>query len=154
MSVDTNADVQEIRDHVDRVIAARRDELFGVVRDSVASVMNIEAGRVTPQAVLEELGAESLDTLDLVFRLESAYRIKIPRSGIRQAAQSGLGEAFEKKGVITEAGLERLRILMPEVDQSRLREGLAARDLPGLFTVETFVRLVAGQLPAGEPARV
>ncbi|MGH9393616.1 MAG: hypothetical protein ACRD1E_05555, partial [Terriglobales bacterium] len=85
--------------------------------------------------------------LDLLFRLESAFGIKIPRGGIQRATQGSLTEAeFQQNGVLTDAALERLRLLMPEVNPTRLVRGLTAREIPALFTPETFTRLVAWRI--------
>jgi acyl carrier protein len=142
-----NSQVQEVRNRVDALLAARHDELYGKVLGCIADVLAIDPGKITPAAsLIDDLGAESLDFLDLVFRLETDHKIKIPRDGIRLVAQDGLGEGFEQAGVLTPAALERLRILMPEVAQSRLAPGLRSHQIPNLFTVETFVRLVAWRL--------
>lgn len=139
--------VQEIRDRIDRRLAARHDELYEKVRALVADVMAIDPARVTPTAsLIDDLGAESIDFLDLVFRIETDYRVKIPRDGIRLAAQDGLGGGFERAGVVTAEGLERLRVLMPEVPPERIAPGLRVHEIPSLFTTETFVRLVAWRL--------
>jgi acyl carrier protein len=142
-----NSQVQDVRNRVDALLAARHDELYGKVLGCIADVLAIDPGKITPAAsLIDDLGAESLDFLDLVFRLETDHKIKIPRDGIRLIAQDGLGEGFEQAGVLTPAALERLRILMPEVAQSRLAPGLRSHQIPNLFTVETFVRLVAWRL--------
>jgi acyl carrier protein len=142
-----NSQVQDVRNRVDALLATRHDELYGKVLGCVADVLAIDPGKITPAAsLIEDLGAESLDFLDLVFRLETDHKIKIPRDGIRLVAQDGLGEGFEQAGALTPAALERLRILMPEVAQSRLVPGLKSHQIPNLFTVETFVRLVAWRL--------
>ncbi len=141
------ASVEQIRDRIDRVLASRHDGLYEKVRATVADVLAIDPARVTPTAsLIDELGAESIDFLDLVFRLESEYKVKIPRDGIRLAAQEGIPGGFERAGVVTPEGLERLRILMPEVPAERIAPGLRAHEIPGLFTTETFVRLVAWRL--------
>ena len=142
-----NSHVQQVRDRVDRVLAARHDELYQQVLACVADGLAIDAATITPGAsLLDDLGAESLDFLDLLFRLETAYDVKIPRDGMRSVAQDGLVDGFEVVGVLTPAALERLRVLMPEVAQARLTPGLRTHQLPHLFTVETFVRLVAWRL--------
>jgi len=142
-----NSQVQDVRNQVDALLATRHQELYGKVLGCVADVLAIDPGKITPSAsLIDDLGAESLDFLDLVFRLETDHKIKIPRDGIRLVAQDGLGEGFEQAGVLTPAALERLRILMPEVAQARLVPGLKAHQIPNLFTVETFVRLVAWRL--------
>lgn len=149
MSVNTNTNtkVRQIRERVDQVLTARHDELYETVRACVVEVLDIDPAKVSPNAsLIGELGAESLDFLDLLFRLESAYGIKIPRDGIRHAVQDGLSDGFEKNGVLTEEALDRLRTLMPEVDSARIKPGLSSRGIPELFTIETFVRLVAWRL--------
>jgi acyl carrier protein len=139
--------VQQVRDRVDRVLSTRHDELYGHVRDCVASVLAVDQSKITPGAsLIDDLGAESLDFLDLLFRLETDFKVKIPRDGIRVMAQDGLADGFERAGVLTPEALERLRILMPEVAQGRLAQGLRTAQIPNLFTTETFVRLVAWRL--------
>jgi acyl carrier protein len=139
--------VQQIRDVVDRVVADRHDELFTKVRSCVADVLAIDAGKVVPGAsLIDELGAESLDFLDLVFRLETDYGIKIPRDGLVLAARDGLGDRFDQNGVLSDEALGRLRVLMPEVPAERIAPGLRTHQIPSLFTAETFVRLVAWRL--------
>src|SRR5215475_6042965 len=148
-----NSEVQQIRDSVDAILNVRHDEIYGTVQQCVAEVLSIDPGKVSPNAsLIEELGAESIDFLDLIFRLETAYGIKIPRDGIRLAAQDGLRDGFEHAGVLTDAGLERLRTLMPEVDAARLSPGFRSHQIPNLFTPETFVRLVAWRLTAEQSA--
>jgi acyl carrier protein len=145
-----NSQVQDARNRTDSVLATRHGELYGHVLACVADVLAIDPGKITPSAsLIDDLGAESLDFLDLVFRLETDFKVKIPRDGIRVMAQDGLADGFEQAGVLTPAALERLRILMPEVSQAKLAPGLKAHQLPNLFTVETFVRLVAWRLADG-----
>jgi len=142
-----NTQVHQIRERVDDVLKTRQDQIFSTVRACVADVLAIDPGKVTPDAsLIVDLGAESLDFLDLVFRLETEYGVKIPRDGIRLAAQDGLADGFEKAGVLTDEALERMRILMPEIPAAKLHTGLRTHQIPELFTTETFVRLVAWRL--------
>jgi acyl carrier protein len=139
--------VLKIRDTIDQVLATRHDDLLATVRACVADVLAIDAAKVTPNSsLIADLGAESLDFLDLVFRLETEYGVKIPRDGIRLAAQDGLTEGFDKGGVLTDEALERMRILMPEIPAAKMGAGLRTHQIPELFTTETFVRLVAWRL--------
>jgi acyl carrier protein len=142
-----NSEVLQVRERVDEVLRTKHDDLYAHVLACVAEVLAIDPRAITPTAsLIDDLGAESLDFLDLVFRLETDFKVKIPRDGIRLMAQAGLPDGFERAGGLTQPALERLRILMPEVDQGKLVQGLRAQDLPYLFTVETFVRLVAWRL--------
>ncbi len=158
MSSMTNSaeEVMKIRQTADRVLATREDEIVTKVRQAVAEVLGREEEEIQPSAsLIKDLNAESLDFLDLLFRLESAFGIKIPRGGIQRATQGSLTDAeFQQNGILTEAALDRLRILMPEVDPARLQPGLTVRDIPSLFTSITFARLVAwriGEQPADAP---
>jgi acyl carrier protein len=142
-----NTQVHQLRARVDEVLKTRQDQIFATVRACVADVLAIDPAKVTPDAsLIADLGAESLDFLDLVFRLETEYGVKIPRDGIRLAAQDGLAEGFDQGGVLTAEALERMRILMPEIPAAKLATGLRTHQIPELFTTETFVRLVAWRL--------
>jgi len=93
--------------------------------------------------LIDGLNAESIDFLDMVFRLERAFKVKIPRGKIVEDARGELSEAeFERKGVLTEAGLARLRAYLSEVPAERFHSPMKVADVPRLFTVETFCRLV------------
>lgn len=148
-------EVQQIRQTADRVLATRHDEILLKTREAIAEVLGCEEDDVTPNAsLMKDLNAESLDFLDLLFRLESSFGIKIPRGGIQKATQGSLTDAeFQQNGVLTEAALERLRVLMPEVDPSNFKPGLTVRSISTLFTAESFARLVAwriGETEAGK----
>ena len=79
----------------------------------------------------------------MVFRLERAFKIKIPRGKIVENARGDLPEAeFEQKGIVTEAGVRRLRNLFTEVPAERFPSPLKSADIPRLFTAETFCKLV------------
>ncbi|MGN6591420.1 MAG: phosphopantetheine-binding protein, partial [Terriglobales bacterium] len=132
---EANANVQEvmkIRELADRVLASRHDEIVNKVREAVAEVLGRELSEVNASSsLMNDLNAESLDFLDLLFRLESGFGIKIPRGGIQRATQGSLTEAeFQQNGVLTPAALERLRLLMPEVAADKLHAGLTAREIP------------------------
>lgn len=100
--------------------------------------------------LLEDLGADSLDLLDLVFNLEQAFGISIPRGEFEKRAREKLGETpFEVNGVITEEGLVALREGMPE-SAERIKSGLRTHQIPMLFTVQSFYNMVADRV--GTPA--
>ncbi|MHB8735172.1 MAG: phosphopantetheine-binding protein [Terriglobales bacterium] len=150
--VNSLEEIQQIRQSADRVLATRHAEILTTTRAAIAEVLGREEEEVTPHAsLMTDLNAESLDFLDLLFRLESAFNIKIPRGGIQRATQGSLTDAeFQQNGILTEAALQRLRVLMPEVDPARFKPGLTAREIPLLFTPETFARLVAWRIGESE----
>ena len=94
-------------------------------------------------SLIEGLDAESIDFLDMVFRLERAFKIKIPRGKIIDNARGDLSEAeFEQKGVLTPVGLAQLKAYLSEVPAERFREPMKVADIARLFTPETFCKLV------------
>ena len=123
---------------------AEIDAVFPKVAQIVADALGCELDEVTPKAsLIEDLDAESIDFLDLVFRLEKGFGVKIPRGKIVEDARGPLPEAeFETKGVVTEAGLARLREFLSEVPAERIKTPLKAGDVPRLFTTETFCKVV------------
>jgi acyl carrier protein len=123
---------------------AEIDAVFPKVAQKVADALGCELDEVTPKAsLIEDLDAESIDFLDLVFQLEKSFGVKIPRGKIVEDARGALAEAeFESKGIVTEAGLARLREFLSEVPPERFKTPLKAADVPRLFTTETFCKVV------------
>ncbi len=120
------------------------DEVRAKVVAAVARALDLDAADVPLDASLEEeLGAESLDFLDLAFMLERDFQVRLPRLNLLQRAEERHGEGtLVVDGAVTERGLALLREKMPEVDPARLRPGLRAAELGRLVTTETFVRVV------------
>ena len=126
--------------------------IYEKVKESVVEALGIDDDEVTPNALLfDDLGAESLDLLDIVFRLEKEFGIKIPRGGIQADALSSEGENLTEEdlvvdGVLTPLGIEKLKTSMPELDPARITEGFRADDIATLFTVQTFVNITKNLL--------
>ena len=133
-----------------RDITITKDEIMAVFPD-VASTVAEAIGREPEQVRLDsslvnDLGAESIDFVDIVFRLQRQFKVKIPRGKIVEEARGSLSEAeFEKAGVVSEAGVARLRSFLSEVPPERFTTPLKVADIPRLFTVETFCKLVIRQ---------
>ena len=126
------------------ITQAQVDAIFPKVARTVADALACELDEVSPSAsLIDDLGAESIDFLDLVFRLERAFAVKIPRGKIIEDARGDLPEAeFEQRGVVTDAGLARLKQFLSEVPDDRFKAPLKTTDIPRLFTAETFAKLV------------
>ena len=120
------------------------DAVFPKVAQIIADALGCDVEDVKPkESLIEGLDAESIDFLDLVFRLERGFGVKIPRGKIVEDARGPLTEAeFENKGIVTEAGLERLRGFLTEVPPERFTTPLKAVEIPRLFTPETFCKVV------------
>jgi acyl carrier protein len=118
--------------------------VYPTVAKTIADALGCDVDQVRLDvSLIEGLDAESIDFLDLVFRLERAFNVKIPRGKIIENARGDLSEAeFEQKGIVTEVGMERLRLFLSEVPAARLAAPLKVADIPRLFTAETFCKLV------------
>ncbi len=121
-----------------------RNEIVQGVCECVASVVDRNPSTIKEvDRIITDLGADSLDLLDLVFQLEQRFRIKISPRDIERRAQKELGESpLEVDGVYTPEALRQLRKALPEVPDEEFPEGLRVADLPRCFRVATFVRLV------------
>ncbi len=120
-------------------------QVMDKVRGCFADALGLDLDEVQPDSkVIGDLGAESLDFLDIAFRLERAFDIRIPRGGIEAASKEGLaeGESYEVNGVLTAAALERLAAHMPEVPPEEFRTGLKVSEVASLFRVATFYNVV------------
>lgn len=116
------------------------------VRQIVAEALAQDASQVQLSSLMTDLGADSLDYLDVVFRLERAFDIQITRGEMERAARGDMAEEeFAPGGVISEAGLQRLRELMPEA-AGRITAGLRPMQILSLFTVQTFANMVFAKL--------
>jgi acyl carrier protein len=128
-------------------------EVFELVRSAFAEALGLDDDEVEYDSrIIEDLGAESLDLLDIVFRLERAFDIRIPRGGIESAVSEAMddGEQLETHGVLTAEGLRRLQTAMPEIPVEDFKPGLKVSEIPLLFRVSTFCRLVCELLETRE----
>lgn len=118
--------------------------VFPRVRTILADVLAIDESEIRPDtSLIGDLGAESIDLADLVFQLEQEFGVKIPRGQIERDARGDLAlEDFAHQGRVTEKGLRRLREFLVEVPEDRFKPDLRVAEIPMLFTVETFCRVV------------
>ena len=127
-----------------------RDEIFLKVRDVLVDALAVDEDEVTHTASLTgDLGAESIDFLDIVFRLETAFDLKIPEDEIWK----GSAELASDDPAAAQASLARLKERTPGFRWDRFPSRPAKRDLPRLITVRTIVDYLDGRLGGGaEPA--
>jgi acyl carrier protein len=126
------------------ITQAEIDAVYPKVAETMADALGCDVEDIKPKvSLIEGLDAESIDFLDMVFRLERAFKIKIPRGKIVENARGDLPESeFEDKGIVTEKGLAQLKAYLSEVPAERFKTPLKAADIPRLFTPETFCKLV------------
>jgi len=121
---------------------ATSDETFAKVQETLVDALGVDDDEVTPEATLVgDLGAESIDFLDIVFRLEKNFNIKIPRGELfpeNLTAES----SFVQDGIVTDEGIAELRKQMPHADIDKFSEDPKVENIQDLFTVQMIVNFV------------
>ncbi|MEM7622796.1 MAG: phosphopantetheine-binding protein [Planctomycetota bacterium] len=125
-----------------------RDEIYTKVQDVLVEALSVDEDEVSPTAtVFGDLGAESIDVLDIKFQLEQTFGFKIADGemfpeGVMQ------DPAYVQDGRVTDEGLTVLSERMPHFDFSSLQDDPKVERVREIFTVETLVRFVQGKLAA------
>jgi len=117
-------------------------EVFEKVKETLVEALGVDDDEVTPEATLTgDLGAESIDFLDIVFRLEKAFDVKIPRGELFPDNILNNPELV-KDGKLTESGLSQLKQRMPHADFSQFEQDPDVNKMAELFRVQTIVNYV------------
>src|SRR5215813_1564807 len=96
------------------------EDIYGKVTQVLVESLNVDEGDVTPTATLQgDLGAESIDFLDIVFRLEREFEIRIPRGELFPESVFQGNPEFVREGRVTDEGMAELRSRMPYADLDR-----------------------------------
>jgi acyl carrier protein len=126
-----------------------QDEIFVAVRDSVAEALGLTPAEVNgDSSLLDDLGAESIDLLDMLFRVERKVGVKIKAAELTDYVTGGMSDDVfgTPAGVVSDVGLAHLEKIMPQVDADQLRGKLQAEKVINLITVQNLVDMVAGRL--------
>ena len=130
-------------------MAVSRDEIVQKVQEVLVDALGVDDDEVTLEATLMgDLGAESIDFLDIVFRLEKAFGIKIPREELFPAENLMTHSEFIHNGKLTDKGLAELREKMPHTDLSEFEKNPDINKLGDLFTVGAIVNYINNKLNA------
>ncbi len=126
--------------------------VYPKVREIIADVLVIDEEEISLNSrLISDLGAESIDFLDLVFQLEKEFKIKIPRGQLEKNARGALAEEeFEQGGVLTAQGLESLKSYLSEIPADQFKANMKVNEIPMLFTVETFCKLIVAANQSAE----
>src|SRR5262245_61278025 len=123
------------------------NEIRSRVTTVIVEALNVDADEVTPGATLQgDLGAESIDFLDIVFRLEREFGITIPRGELFPESIFQGNPEFVQDGRVTEKGLAELKARMPFADLSEFEKDPELGHISDLFTVELIARYIEGKL--------
>jgi acyl carrier protein len=124
-----------------------RDEIYEKVSATLVDALNVDEDQVKPDATLQgDLGAESIDFLDIVFRLEREFGIKIPRGELFPESIFQGDPEFVQDGKVTDKGMQELRARMPFADLSKFEQDPELGHLSDLFTVDLITRYIQGKL--------
>ena len=124
-----------------------QDEIYQKVSATLVEALNVDEEDIKPTATLQgDLGAESIDFLDIVFRLEREFGIKIPRGELFPESIFQGDPEFVQNGRVTEKGLNELRQRMPFADLSKFEQDPQVSNISDLFTVEMITRYIQGKL--------
>jgi acyl carrier protein len=122
-------------------------EIYDKVSATLVEALNVDEEDVKPTATLQgDLGAESIDFLDIVFRLEREFGIKIPRGELFPESIFQGDPEFVQNGKVTDKGLAELRTRMPFADLSQFEKDPELSHISDLFTVDLIARYIQGKL--------
>jgi acyl carrier protein len=123
-----------------------RDEILEKVRETLEEALGVDEDEVVMEATLSgDLGAESIDYLDITFRLEKGFDIKIPKGELFPDNLSA-DPSFVADGKVSETGIAELRARLPHADVDKFAENPAVENIQNLFTVEMVVNYLEGKL--------
>jgi acyl carrier protein len=124
-----------------------QDEIFTKVSATLVEALNVDEEDIKRTSTLQgDLGAESIDFLDIVFRLEREFGIKIPRGELFPESIFQGDPDFVQNGRVTPKGLEELRQRMPFADLTEFEANPEVSKLSDLFTVDLITRYIHGKL--------
>ena len=127
-------------------MAVTKDEVFQKVQTALVDALGVDEEEVTPQATMVgDLGAESIDFLDIVFKLEKSFGIEIPRKEL--SPEDILTNAdFVQDGKVTEAGIAELKRRMPFVDFAKFESNPQVSEFSNLLTVGNLCRYIEAKV--------
>ena len=119
------------------------ETVLNEVEKGIAETLNIDKGSINPEhSLMKDLGAESLDFLDITYRLEQTFGIKMARHFVLEHVETmfGEGSAIDENGQLTDKAVELLKIRTGEDLPEEIRAGMDMDEVPALVTVQTMAR--------------
>lgn len=128
-------------------MAMTHEQILTEVKGVLVDALGVDEDEVKPDATLmADLGAESIDFLDIVFRMEKAFGIKIPREELFPAENLLSNKEYIINGKLTAKGLDELKKRMPHADLSEFAADPSVNKIGDLFTVDVLVNYVESKL--------
>ncbi len=130
-------------------MAMSREDIFQEVQEILVDALGVDDDEITLEATLMgDLGAESIDFLDIVFRLEKAFSIKIPREELFPAESLMSNPEFVSNGKLTEKGLAEIQEKLPHTDLTEFEKNPDLNKLGDLFTVNAIINFIDSRINA------
>ena len=115
------------------------DEIFEKIKETLSGALGVDKNEIEiDSSLVRDLGAESIDFIDILFRLEKTFNVKIP-SGELFPGNILNQEGLIKEGKVTPEGLEVLRQKLPFMDVDSFAKAPAVSRLADFFTVRMVV---------------
>lgn len=120
------------------------EEILRTIKEIIGKVVLMSPDEISDEASLvDDVGMESIDFLDVAFRLEETYGISLPRQDFIQRFVDKLGPGvLSRDGKISPQGVKLLRLGFPEVDPGRIHEGMKENEVFYLVSAKTYLNLV------------
>jgi len=123
------------------------EDVFAKVQETLVDALGVDDDEVTPEATLiGDLGAESIDFLDIVFRLEKNFDVKIPRGELFPEGLASADSGYIQDGVVTDKGISELRERMPHADIDKFAQDPKVENIQELFTVEMICKFLESKI--------
>ncbi len=128
-------------------MATTTDDIFDKVQETLIDALGVDDDEVTAEATLVgDLGAESIDFLDIVFRLEKNFAVKIPRGELFPENLASADSSFVQDGVVTDEGVAEIRRQLPHADVEAFADDPQVENITDLFTVKMIVNFLETKL--------
>lgn len=128
-------------------MAMTQDDILNKVRATLCDALGVDEEEVSMESTLVgDLGAESIDFLDIVFRLEKNFSLKIPRGELFPESLASADSGFVKDGKVTPEGISELRRRMPHANIDQLAADPRVQNIQDLFTVGMIVKFLQAKL--------
>ena len=126
------------------------DEVYEKIKKCLVESCGLKEEEIElNRTLMDDLGVDSIDLIDLIYSLEKQYAISIEIGEFEKIAAKELGDTpFEKDNIITDEGLKVLYKLIGESQKEKIQKGLMVQQIPFLFTVHSICNLVMKKLAA------
>ncbi len=126
---------------------ADQEEIFGKIQEVLEEALGVDDDEVTPEATLQgDLGAESIDFLDIVFRLEKAFEIKIPKGELFPEDLMSADSDYIQEGKVTDEGVAAMREKLPFANIDGFAADPSVENVQNLYTVDMLCKFVSSKL--------